>query len=33
MTEISGINNVSLDFEEGDHASPGIFTRESFKDK
>lgn len=29
-TEIPGINYVSVDFEEGDHASPGVFTRETF---
>lgn len=33
LTEIAGINYVMLDFEEGDHASPGTFTRDSFKDK
>ena len=33
LTEIPGINNVTLDFEEGDHASPGTFDRDSFKDK
>jgi hypothetical protein len=32
FTEIKGIKAVSLDFEEGDHASPGVFTRDQFKD-
>lgn len=32
LTEIPGIRFVSFDFEEGDHASPGTFTRERFKD-
>ena len=33
LTEIPGIKYVNLDFEEGDHASPGTFNRESFKDE
>jgi len=33
LTEISGIKYVTLDFEEGDHASPGTFNRESFKEE
>jgi len=33
MTEIPGIKFVNLDFEEGDHAAPGTYTRESFKDE
>ncbi len=33
LTEIPGINYVNLDFDEGDHASPGTFNRESFKDE
>ncbi len=33
LTEIPGIKYVSFDFEEGDHASPGTFTRDSFKDE
>lgn len=33
LTEIPGIKNVHFDFEEGDHASPGTFTRETFKDE
>lgn len=30
FTEIPGIKYVSLDFEEGDHAQPGTYSRESF---
>lgn len=33
FTELPGIKYVSLDFDEGDHASPGTFSRESFKDE
>jgi len=33
LTEIPGINYVRFDFEEGDHAQPGTFNRESFKDE
>jgi ABC-type glycerol-3-phosphate transport system substrate-binding protein len=33
FTELPGIKEVTLDFEEGDHASPGTFNRESFKDQ
>lgn len=33
LTEIPGIKYVNLDFEEGDHASPGTFSRESFKNE
>ena len=33
LTEVPGIKYVNLDFEEGDHASPGIFSRDSFKDE
>lgn len=33
LTEIHGIKYVNLDFEEGDHASPGTFNRDSFKDE
>ncbi|MBI3139028.1 MAG: hypothetical protein HYZ15_10615 [Sphingobacteriales bacterium] len=32
FTELPGIRLVSFDFQEGDHAQPGIYTRESFKD-
>ena len=31
LTEIPGIHFVNVDFEEGDHAQPGTFNRESFK--
>lgn len=33
LTEIPGIRFVNFDFEEGDHASPGTYNRESFKDE
>ena len=33
LTEIPGIRFASFDFEEGDHAQPGTFTRENFKDE
>jgi hypothetical protein len=33
LTEISGIKNVNFYFEEGDHATPGTFNRENFKDE
>ena len=33
LTEIPGIHYVNFDFEEGDHAQPGTFTRDSFKNK
>jgi hypothetical protein len=33
LTEITGIHYVSFDFEEGDHAQPGTFSRDSFKDE
>ena len=33
LTEVPGIKYVNLDFDEGDHASPGTFNRESFKDE
>jgi len=32
LTEIPGISYVNLDFEEGDHAQPGTYNRENFKD-
>lgn len=32
LTEVPGINAVSFDFIEGDHASPQTYTRESFRD-
>ena len=33
LTEVPGIRFVSFDFEEGDHASPGVFRREQFQEK
>ena len=33
LTEIPGIRYVNFDFNEGDHASPGTYNRESFKDE
>lgn len=33
LTEIPGIHYVRYDFEEGDHAQPGLFSRDSFKDE
>mgnify|MGYP003592108052 CR=1 FL=1 len=33
LTEIPGIRNVSFAMEEGDHAGPGVYSRESFKDE
>lgn len=33
LTEIPGIHFVHFDFEEGDHASPGVFDRNTFKDQ
>lgn len=32
LTEIPAIKAVKIEFEEGDHAMPGTFTRASFKD-
>lgn len=32
LTEISGIKGVDFVFSEGDHASPGVYTRDDFKD-
>ena len=31
LTEIKGIKYVNYNFKMGDHASPGVFTREDFK--
>jgi hypothetical protein len=31
LTELQGINEVNFDFAEGDHARPGAYTREDFK--
>lgn len=33
LTEIPGVQYVNFDFEEGDHAAPGTYNRESFKDQ
>lgn len=32
FTEIKGITSVNFEFTEGDHASPGTYTRENFAD-
>ncbi len=32
LTELKGIKYVNYDFEEGEHMSPGTFSREDFKD-
>ena len=31
LTELKGIKYVNYDFEEGDHASPGVYNRNNFK--
>lgn len=31
LTEVEGIDSVNLNFDEGDHAAPGIYTRDQFK--
>ena len=31
LTELKGIKYVNYNFEEGDHASPGVYNRNSFK--
>jgi hypothetical protein len=33
LTELPGIKYVNFDFEEGDHAAPGTFNRDSFKNE
>jgi hypothetical protein len=33
LTEIPGIKWVTVDFAEGDHASPGTYSRDDFKDQ
>jgi len=33
LTDIPGINYVTFDFDEGDHASPGTYSRNSFNDE
>jgi len=32
LTELKGIKKVNYNFIEGDHARPGVYTREDFKD-
>ena len=32
ITELSGVHFVNFDFAQGDHASPGTYGRDSFKD-
>ena len=32
LTEATGVRGVDFIFPEGDHAAPGVYTRESFKD-
>ena len=31
FTELKGVKAVKIDFEEGDHAMPGVYTRDDFK--
>jgi hypothetical protein len=31
LTELKGIHYVNYDFKEGDHASPGVYSRDNFK--
>lgn len=31
LTEFKGIEEVNFDFKQGDHAEPGVYTREKFK--
>jgi hypothetical protein len=33
LTELPGIRQVYVRFEEGDHAQPGLFSRDSFRDQ
>jgi len=33
LTEIPGIHYANFNFEEGDHASPGTYTRDTFKNE
>lgn len=33
LTELPGIHFVNIDFKEGDHAQPGTFNRDSFKNE
>ena len=32
LTELKGIKAVNVNFQEGDHAMPGVYTRDDFKD-
>lgn len=32
LTELPGIEHVNLDFQEGDHASPGTYSRKYYRD-
>ena len=32
LTSVSGVDYVNLDFAEGSHASPGVFTKKDFED-
>ena len=33
LTELKNIRYINMDFEEGDNATPGTYTRNSFRDK
>lgn len=33
LTEINGVHYVNFDFVVGDHAGPGVYNRDSFKDQ
>lgn len=33
LTEVPGVSAVGIQFEEGDHASPGVYTRKDFSNK
>jgi len=33
LTELKKVKYVNLDFEEGDHASPGVYSRDAFVDR
>ena len=33
LTELKGVRYVNLDFEEGDHASPGTYNRQYYIDR
>ena len=32
LTSVNGVKYVNLDFAEGSHATPGVFTRKDFED-